>query len=95
MENIEVLLEHLDGMWGAAQMYCGDDAYGDGYRAIRAALVEGQKPSTNRQRVPFVKSAVSLCVLHGMVYQLVSIAIYHKWHSFARRCVKCKDLFEL
>ena len=49
MENIEVLLEHLDGMWGAAQMYCGDDAYGDGYRAIRAALVEGQKPSTNTQ----------------------------------------------
>ena len=50
MENIEVLLEHLDGMWGAAQMYCGDDAYGDGYRAIRAALVEGQKPSTNNRR---------------------------------------------
>ena len=52
MENIEVLLEHLDGMWGAAQMYCGDDAYGDGYRAIRAALVESTNSSHNKASAP-------------------------------------------
>jgi hypothetical protein len=46
-------------------------------------LVAANSTSTNRQRVPFVKSAVSLCVLRGMDYQLVLIAIYHKRHSFA------------